>query len=108
MLLQDIKEIKDGRLITFDGGPGSGVEGHKTPEEMSRSEIKERISYLKNVFRGGVGLRPEDRARFAKELDDLEGLQRNNEKQKSGISNQVRNLKKNNSEQRKVNKILGR
>ena len=35
MLLQDIKEIKNGRCITVDGGVGSGVEGHVTAKQVA-------------------------------------------------------------------------
>ena len=49
MLLSNIKDIVNGRCVTFDGGPGSGVEGHKTfhPEETNGPERERTIEFVK-------------------------------------------------------------
>lgn len=52
MLAEDIKDIQNGRIITTDGGVGSGIKGHITPEQ--KAAMKERLLKKTNKIDNGV------------------------------------------------------
>ena len=78
MLLHEIKDVVDGRCITLDGGPGSGVEGHKTSEqvETGRQTTQQRkIAFYENQLKQLEGLRKQADAKGnSVEVDKISGV----------------------------------
>jgi hypothetical protein len=72
MLLYEIKDISNGRIITKDGGPGSGVEGHKTAEQPGQPSVKK--------FSGGYSVVEKDGLFLVYHQDRLVGKTASGEK----------------------------
>lgn len=71
-LFEQIKEIKDGRIITFDGGIGSGVKGHQMNQATGTKEEQNRLIVLERnrqaALRSGD---PQGAKECQEEIDDL-------------------------------------
>ena len=50
MLTQDILDIKDGRIITSDGGVGSGIKGHTTAEENNQERGMQYFTVVRKPY----------------------------------------------------------
>uniref|UniRef100_A0A6M3M7G2 SHOCT domain-containing protein n=1 Tax=viral metagenome TaxID=1070528 RepID=A0A6M3M7G2_9ZZZZ len=81
MLLHEIKEIVDGRCVTFDGGPGSGQVGHITPEAAG-IELK-RIMELYREKK----ITTEE---YIKQKDELKRIINSGSLKRSGVESRMR------------------